>query len=76
LETPQRNIVWREHENTQLGTGVIGTIYGSALAEAAVDVTHDVRKGKSTAFEDGFTLDLLDERKGHKKNNQSVSVSS
>lgn len=52
-----------------LGTGVIGTIYGWALAEAGIDVTHYVRKGKSITYKDGVTLDLLDERKGHKKYN-------
>jgi len=52
-----------------LGTGVIGTIYGWALAEAGIDVTHYVRKGKSITFNDGVKLDLLDERKGHRKYN-------
>jgi ketopantoate reductase len=42
-------------------------IYGWALAEAGVEVTHYVRKGKSAAYKDGLTLDLLDERKGHRK---------
>lgn len=50
-----------------LGAGKIGTIYGWALAESGVDVTHYVRKGKSAAYQDGVTLDLLDERKGHPK---------
>lgn len=50
-----------------VGTGIIGTIYGWALAEAGVDVTHYVRRGKSAAFKDGVMLDLLDERKGHEK---------
>jgi 2-dehydropantoate 2-reductase len=52
-----------------LGTGIIGTIYGWALAETGLDVTHYVRKGKSAAYQDGVTLDLLDERKGHQKKN-------
>jgi ketopantoate reductase len=52
-----------------VGTGVIGVIYGWALSEAGVDVTHFVRKGKTGQFKDGVTLDLLDERKGHPKNN-------
>jgi ketopantoate reductase len=51
-----------------VGTGIIGTIYGWALSEAGVDVTHFVRKGKKEQFKDGVTLDLLDERKGHPKN--------
>ena len=52
-----------------LGAGVIGTIYGWALAEAGIDVTHYVRKGKSITYKDGVKLDLLDERKGHNKYN-------
>jgi 2-dehydropantoate 2-reductase len=51
-----------------VGTGVIGTIYGWALAEAGLDVTHFVRQGKSEAYGKGVTLDLLDEREGHKQN--------
>ncbi|WKZ47117.1 MAG: 2-dehydropantoate 2-reductase N-terminal domain-containing protein [Anaerolineales bacterium] len=52
-----------------VGAGVIGVIYGWALTEAGVDVTHFVRNGKKDKFKDGVTLDLLDERKGHVKNN-------
>jgi len=54
-----------------VGTGVIGTIYGWALSQAGIDVTHFVRKGKQALFRDGVALDLLDERKGHVKNNTS-----
>jgi 2-dehydropantoate 2-reductase len=50
-----------------VGTGVIGTIYGWALQEAGVDVTHFVRKGKKDQCQDGLNLDILDERKGHLK---------
>lgn len=52
-----------------VGTGIIGTIYGWALSEAGVDVTHYVRKGKTARFEQGVRLDMLDERKGHPANN-------
>lgn len=52
-----------------VGTGIIGVIYGWALSEAGVDVTHFVREGRKEKFKDGVTLDLLDERKGHIKNN-------
>jgi ketopantoate reductase len=52
-----------------VGTGVIGTIYGWALAEAGVDVTHYVRTGKKTGEAIEVKLDVLDERKGHKPNN-------
>jgi 2-dehydropantoate 2-reductase len=54
-----------------VGTGVIGTIYGWALAEASVDVTHYVRPGKREQYPQGVELDLLDERKGHPANNQT-----
>jgi 2-dehydropantoate 2-reductase len=52
-----------------VGTGVIGAIYGWALSEAGVDVTHFVRKGKQGNFKDGVSPELLDERKGHLKYN-------
>jgi 2-dehydropantoate 2-reductase len=52
-----------------VGAGIIGVIYGWALSQAGVDVTHFVRKGKKDQFKDGVALDVLDERKGHPKNN-------
>src|SRR3972149_2133699 len=52
-----------------IGTGIIGVIYGWALSKAGVDVTHFVRKDRKEQFKGGITLDLLDERKGHPKNN-------
>jgi ketopantoate reductase len=52
-----------------VGTGVIGTIYGWALAEAGVEVTHLVRPGRKAQLGEAFRLDLLDERKGHEKEN-------
>ena len=52
-----------------VGTGVIGTIYGWALAEAGVDVSHYVRPGKQGTYRQGVDLDVLDERKGHQPNN-------
>jgi ketopantoate reductase len=48
-----------------VGTGIIGVIYGWALHQAGVDVTHFVRSGKKEQFLGGVTLDLLDERKGY-----------
>jgi 2-dehydropantoate 2-reductase len=48
-----------------VGSGVIGVIYGWALNQAGVDVTHFVRPGKKDQYPDGVTLDLLDERKGY-----------
>lgn len=52
-----------------VGSGVIGVIYGWALSQAGVDVTHFVRKGMKDQFKDGVTLDVLDERKGHPRYN-------
>jgi ketopantoate reductase len=52
-----------------VGAGVIGVIYGWALSEAGVDVTHLVRRGRRDALAGGIKLDLLDERKGHRKYN-------
>jgi ketopantoate reductase len=52
-----------------VGTGIIGIIYGWAMSEAGNDVTHIVRKGRKEQFKYGVKLDLLDERKGHIKNN-------
>jgi 2-dehydropantoate 2-reductase len=54
-----------------VGTGVIGVIYGWALQEAGVDVTHYVRPGKAQLYEHGVELDVLDERKGHPSNNKT-----
>jgi 2-dehydropantoate 2-reductase len=52
-----------------VGTGIIGVIYGWALSQSGIDVTHFVRKGRKEQFKDAITLDLLDERKGHPKYN-------
>lgn len=52
-----------------VGAGIIGTIYGWALSEAGIDVTHLVRKGKKAQFENGVQLDILDERKRHQRYN-------
>ena len=48
-----------------IGSGIIGTIYGWALSESGNDVTHLVRPGKKDLFDNGVTLDLLDERKNY-----------
>ena len=55
-----------------IGTGIIGTIYGWALREAGVDVTHLVRTPKPELESNGAKMDVLDERKGYKKYNQTV----
>lgn len=55
-----------------IGTGVIGTIYGWALKEAGHTVTHIVRIPKPELSENGAKIDILDERKGFKKYNQTT----
>jgi len=45
-----------------VGMGNIGTTFGWALSKAGVDVTHVVRKGKSSLFDRGEKLDVLDMR--------------
>jgi 2-dehydropantoate 2-reductase len=47
-----------------VGSGVIGTIYGYALAEAGCRVTHLVRPGGDARLRDGCDIDLLDARRG------------
>jgi 2-dehydropantoate 2-reductase len=54
-----------------VGAGIIGTIYGWAFTEGGVKVTHLVRPEKMDALRDGVNLDILDERRGHKKDNQT-----
>ena len=51
-----------------VGAGIIGAIYGWALAEAGHDITHLVRPGKSGKYAAGIQMDMLDNRKGHPKN--------
>ncbi len=51
-----------------VGAGIIGTIFGWALAEAGHEVTHLVRPGKAGKYQDGFEIDMYDVRKGHQKN--------
>lgn len=51
-----------------IGAGIIGSIYGWALAESEHHVMHLVRSGRASALRDGLTLDVFDRRKGHKRN--------
>jgi len=51
-----------------VGSGIIGTIYGWALAESGHHVVHLVRSGRASALREGLTLDMFDRRKGHKRN--------
>jgi len=55
-----------------VGTGIIGTIYGWALHEAGIDVNHLVRSLKPELEKEGAKIDILDERKGYKKYNQTT----
>ena len=51
-----------------VGCGVIGTIYGWALAQAGQDVTHFVRPKKATTLKkQGIQLDIYDLRGSHEK---------
>ncbi len=50
-----------------IGTGVIGSIYGWALAGCGHDIAHLVRPGRAAALRDGFPVDMCDRRKGHKR---------
>lgn len=51
-----------------IGAGIVGTIYGWALAESGHHVVHVVRSGRATALRNGLALDLFDRRKGRKRN--------
>jgi 2-dehydropantoate 2-reductase len=51
-----------------VGAGIVGAIYGWALAEAGHDITHLVRPGRAAQYKDGIQLDMLDNRKGYPKN--------
>lgn len=51
-----------------VGTGIIGSIYAWALADGGHRVVHLVRSGRSAALGSGLKLDIIDRRKGHKRN--------
>jgi 2-dehydropantoate 2-reductase len=51
-----------------IGAGIIGSIYGWALAESGHHVVHLVRSGKAAALRDGLMLDVFDRRRKHKRN--------
>ncbi len=48
-----------------VGTGIIGTIYGWALAQRDNEVVHLVRPGRSSALAGGIAIDILDKRRSH-----------
>jgi 2-dehydropantoate 2-reductase len=51
-----------------IGAGIIGSIYGWALAESGRHVVHLVRSGRAAALRDGLAMDVFDRRKGRKRN--------
>jgi 2-dehydropantoate 2-reductase len=51
-----------------IGAGIIGVIYGWALAGAGHSVVHLVRPGRASLLLDGIKLDLYDTRKKHVRN--------
>jgi 2-dehydropantoate 2-reductase len=51
-----------------VGAGIIGSIYGWALAESGHQVVHLVRSGRAATLGDGVQLDVFDRRKRHKRN--------
>lgn len=51
-----------------IGAGIIGSIYGWALAESGHHIVHLVRSGKASALSGGLALDVLDRRTGHERN--------
>ena len=55
------------HRAVVVGSGVIGTIYGSVLREQGWHVHHLVRQGTLGPESRSVDLDLLDLRKGHQR---------
>ena len=55
-----------------IGLGNIGAIHGWALSQAGADITHAVRKGPKSKFENGVKMDVLDLRGDSPKNYQTV----
>lgn len=50
-----------------VGAGVVGSIFGWALAGSENEVTHFVRPGRAARFANGLTMDVLDRRAGHSR---------
>jgi 2-dehydropantoate 2-reductase len=55
-----------------VGAGIIGSIYGWSLSESGHHVLHLVRSGRTAALGNGLKLDVIDRRKGHKRNSRGV----
>lgn len=50
-----------------VGAGIVGAIYGWALAESGHQVVHLVRSGRAPALSNGLAIDLFDRRKRRKR---------
>jgi 2-dehydropantoate 2-reductase len=50
-----------------VGAGIIGSIYGWALAQSGHRVVHLVRPSRVSALYNGVMLNVFDRRKGHKR---------
>lgn len=50
-----------------IGTGSIGIMYGWALSQAGIGVTHLVKSGRKQTLEKSIPLDVVDSRKGYSK---------
>lgn len=50
-----------------VGAGLVGTVYGWALADSGNHVVHLVRSGRGAALRDAVAIDLFDRRKGRKR---------
>jgi ketopantoate reductase PanE/ApbA-like protein len=67
---PSRSILpdgWFNMRVLLIGTGIIGSIYGCALADNGQDVVHLVRSGRAASLCDGLAVDMFDRRKGRKR---------
>jgi ketopantoate reductase len=55
-----------------IGAGIIGAVYGWALADSGHDVVHLVRRGRAAALRNGLPVDMLYLRKAHKRHLHAV----
>ncbi len=51
-----------------IGAGIVGSIYGWALAQNGHNVVHLVRSGRASGLSEGLMVDITDRRKAHKGN--------
>jgi 2-dehydropantoate 2-reductase len=55
-----------------IGLGIVGAVHGWALSRAGVDVTHKLRPGKTSKFDSGLAMDILDQREGFPEHQQAL----